>query len=396
MGCGEENNPYEKLDYLTIIPLERDLVVRVYSAYYMYYDGDVESYTHSEFEYKIGDNRYWTLAGGDYSVDYAPEGLKINVPLGSVLQLRADLDTFINSIDDTFSDDMDYMHINCDEPFAVCGTPISLLNEDLTRALTIHDVSQCCRRLFQRCTTLQEILNPKTFLPATSVPDNAYREMFINCTGLINAPELPAMELGYSCYYQMFTNCTSLKTAPKILPATTLYNSCYYGMFRGCESLVKAPKLPATKLPMYCYSFMFNDCTSLTSAPDISITTVNNECCAYMFGDCTSLVNAPKILSAMTLEYACYMGMFRNCISLVNAPELPATTLTTSCYGEMFEGCISLNYIKMLATDISGNYCLSDWVSGVASTGTFVKASSMNSLPTGEDGIPSGWTVING
>jgi hypothetical protein len=61
----------------------------------------------------------------------------------------------------------------------------------------------------------------------------------------------------------------------------------------------------------------------------------------------------------------------------------------------MFYGCNKLNYIKMLATDISARYCLTKWVNGVATTGTFIKASSMTSLPSGVNGIPSGWTVEN-
>ena len=61
----------------------------------------------------------------------------------------------------------------------------------------------------------------------------------------------------------------------------------------------------------------------------------------------------------------------------------------------MFYGCNKLNYIKMLATDISSSDCLYNWVNGVSSTGTFVKHPDMTSLPTGVDGIPEGWTVVN-
>jgi hypothetical protein len=49
----------------------------------------------------------------------------------------------------------------------------------------------------------------------------------------------------------------------------------------------------------------------------------------------------------------------------------------------------------MLATDISASRCLTNWVSSVSSTGTFVKSPEMTSLPTGESGIPSGWTVVD-
>ena len=59
----------------------------------------------------------------------------------------------------------------------------------------------------------------------------------------------------------------------------------------------------------------------------------------------------------------------------------------------MFSGCTNLNYIKMLATDISADGCLETWVNNVSSTGTFVKDPNMTSLPTGDSGIPNGWTV---
>lgn len=59
----------------------------------------------------------------------------------------------------------------------------------------------------------------------------------------------------------------------------------------------------------------------------------------------------------------------------------------------MFQGCTLVNRIECLATDISANSCLYNWVGGVSATGTFVKDASMTSWPTGNSGIPSGWTV---
>jgi hypothetical protein len=49
----------------------------------------------------------------------------------------------------------------------------------------------------------------------------------------------------------------------------------------------------------------------------------------------------------------------------------------------------------MLATNISALNCLSNWVKGVATNGTFTKSPSMTSLPNGDSGIPEGWTVID-
>jgi hypothetical protein len=112
-----------------------------------------------------------------------------------------------------------------------------------------------------------------------------------------------------------------------------------------------------------------------------------------MFNGCINLVSGPEILPANTLFDRCYKGMFSGCSSLINAPELPATALTEDCYRNMFSNCSSLNYIKCLATDISASDCTSNWVYGVANTGTFVKSPNMLSWTTGNSGIPSNWTV---
>ena len=203
-----------------------------------------------------------------------------------------------------------------------------------------------------------------------------------------------------ACFKGAFYLCTSLvEVAPDFLPATTLTESCYEYMFYGCTGLTTAPELPATTLEDSCYSRMFEGCKSLTSAPTLPATTLKSSCYYNMFYGCTGLTTAPE-LPATTLEDSCYSRMFEGCKSLTSAPTLPATTLADRCYEYMFSDCSNINYIKMLATDISGHYCLFRWVDGVASTGTFVKNKLMISLPVATssnyyEGIPSGWTVIN-
>lgn len=115
-----------------------------------------------------------------------------------------------------------------------------------------------------------------------------------------------------------------------------------------------------------------------------------------LFNNCSTITSAENlVLPATTLTNNCYRGMFDGCTSLTTAPDLPATTLASSCYQFMFQGCTSLNYIKCLATNISASRCTNSWVSGVSSTGTFVKNASMTRWTTGFNGIPSGWTVQN-
>ena len=161
--------------------------------------------------------------------------------------------------------------------------------------------------------------------------------LFMGCTSLTKAPDLPATMLTSYCYRSMFSGCTSLTQAPA-LPATMLASYCYYNMFSGCTSLTQAPALPATMLASYCYYNMFNRCTSLTQAPALPATTLANDCYSNMFYDCTSLTQAPA-LPATTLADSCYYAMFQGCTSLTQAPALPATTLADRCYDSMFRSC---------------------------------------------------------
>ncbi len=124
--------------------------------------------------------------------------------------------------------------------------------------------------------------------------------------------------------------------------------------------------LPATTLASYCYNSMFYGCTSLTVAPELPATTLANNCYNYMFSDCTGLTVAP---------------------------ELPATTLASYCYNFIFSGCTNLAYIKAMFTTTPGSSYTSSWVKNVKGTGTFVKNSAATWDVTGNNGVPTGWTV---
>ena len=196
---------------------------------------------------------------------------------------------------------------------------------------------------------------------------NCQFEVFGNVMSIIDSENFANANVIHEDLGNLFEDCTKLVNAENlILPATTLASGCYSGMFYGCTSLKTAPELPATTLANYCYSGMFNGCTSLKTAPE---------------------------LPATKLAEGCYQSMFYGCTSLKTAPELPATTLATNCYNYMFYGCSSLNYIKAMFTTTPKIDYTDDWVSGVASSGTFVKNSKATWNVTGVDGVPTGWTV---
>jgi len=164
--------------------------------------------------------------------------------------------------------------------------------------------------------------------------------LFCNCTGLVEAPQLPATELASVCYAGMFYGCTGLVDAPQ-LPATELTVCCYEGMFMHCTSLTEAPELPATELAANCYRSMFSDCTGLTEAPQLPATELPGWCYNYMFYGCTGLTEAPQ-LPATKMANGCYFGMFNGCTGLTTLPELPATILAEFCYEDMFKNCSSV------------------------------------------------------
>lgn len=171
-------------------------------------------------------------------------------------------------------------------------------------------------------------------------------------------------------FYGLFLNSESYNKLVSVssltLPSTTLSVGCYLNMFYNCRSLIDVPTLPAMNLADYCYSGMFNSCSSLTTAP---------------------------VLPATTLAPYCYGDMFYWCINLTTSPILPATTLVERCYTTMFQYCRSLNDVTSYANTING-LSLNSWLDGVSSTGTFHKLGTYN-YPSGKNGIPSGWTVVN-
>ena len=361
--CIEENevhfNKYVRnysKEYFTIEALEDG---NVYFKYQEWSPIETQRY----MEYSKDGGETWVRTN---NVDGDEAVMTIPMSEGEIAFVRGDNDTLAsyNEIEDWYYNPFFYSGIE----FSVYGNIMSLIHGD-------------------------------DFIGETTVTDYMFSSLFFDSYSqeldvqIINAENLilPATTLADYCYSTMFQGCSSLTTAPE-LPATTLADGCYTSMFGDCASLTTAPVLSATILADYCYSVMFGGCTSLTTAPVLSATILADGCYSSMFYACTGLTAAPE-LPATTLTDYCYSGMFNGCTSLTTAPELPATILVDLCYSSMFRGCTNLNYIKaMFITTPSVTYT-SNWVNGVASTGTFVKSSVAAWNVTGVHGVPSGWTV---
>ncbi len=161
-----------------------------------------------------------------------------------------------------------------------------------------------------------------------------------NIMSILDNGTCTQLSLPTAAFANLFRFSTGLVDISKLtLPATTLGEYCYHCTFLG-TSITEIPVLPATTLTSYCYNNMFNLCTNLTR---------------------------------------------------VTADKMPATTLADHCYRQMFSGCSSLNYIECGASNISATGCLENWLGGVSATGDFYNLGGVT-YPSGDSGIPSGWT----
>ena len=108
-------------------------------------------------------------------------------------------------------------------------------------------------------------------------------------------------------------------------------------------------------------------------------------------GDIMTLVDS----TGMTTEAPayCFYRLFYYCTALTKAPRITATASNSDTYANMFVGCTKLQYIEVDFTKWNTD-ATENWVSSIASTGTFVKPVA---LPTrfGSSNIPSGWTVMD-
>lgn len=168
-------------------------------------------------------------------------------------------------------------------------------------------------------------------------------------------------------FFHAFKDMTTLISASRLILPNSTYSGCYSNMFNGCTALTTAPALPATYLWEDCYNMMFYNCSSLTTAP--------------------------PTLPATSLANFCYYNMFHGCTALTKAPIIGGITKNYNCCISMFGGCSNLKEIRLTGSFNSRDET-TGWVEGVSSTGDFYKPSNVT-VPTGTNGIPTGWTVHN-
>ena len=133
-------------------------------------------------------------------------------------------------------------------------------------------------------------------------------EIFGNVMSLVkgkdNLEGADAIEAN-NAFYGLFSEGENLVNNDErllVLPATTLTEGCYDNMFSGCKGIEKAPELPAPKLEKGCYQEMFFDCAKLNSvkclASDVAASDALKD---FLKGAGTAAEKAPVIETATPL-----------------------------------------------------------------------------------------------
>lgn len=169
-----------------------------------------------------------------------------------------------------------------------------------------------------------------------------------------------------------------------------------YALFGNMQNkLIDAQDLviPFYKVGESGCSRLFFNCTALTNPCKMpNIANAAKSLFSNMYGGCTALTNVmilPKTLIGSTTN-SMFAGMYSSCTTLIDGGTIPNITQAGYCFNAMFQHCTNLARIEVYAN--TWNTANSqNWLDGVSPTGDFYNLGGAT-IPTGTNGIPSGWT----
>jgi len=106
-----------------------------------------------------------------------------------------------------------------------------------------------------------------------------------------------------NAFYGLFAGAEKLVNNTErllVLPATTLTEGCYQDMFNGCKGIEKAPELPAPKLEKNCYQEMFYDCAKLNHVKCLATDIKAENSTKDWLGKAGTEATGPKVLETAT------------------------------------------------------------------------------------------------
>lgn len=158
---------------------------------------------------------------------------------------------------------------------------------------------------------------------------------------------------------------------PKELPKRfVVLNDAGY-MYANCANLTKVMDLSNIRKIDYA-DYMYSNCTSLTEVLDNNNVNEVNDC-RYMYSGCTNLKTGMDLSKVKVIKKTKYSGI-------------------TKGFCNMYNNCSKLEEIIAPNISVWDTNKFTNWVKGVAAKGTFYKPKGLE-IPTGNNGIPTGWVV---
>ena len=134
-----------------------------------------------------------------------------------------------------------------------------------------------------------------------SMKTEIYGNVMSLLKGKDNLESATALE-AKNAFYGLFAGATNLVNNTErllVLPATTLTESCYQDMFNGCKGIEKAPELPAPKLEKNCYQEMFYDCAKLNHVKCLATDIKAENCTKDWLGKAGTEATETKVLESV-------------------------------------------------------------------------------------------------
>ena len=105
-----------------------------------------------------------------------------------------------------------------------------------------------------------------------------------------------------NAFYGLFAGAEKLVNSTEhklVLPATTLMEGCYQDMFNGCKGIEKAPELPASALVKDCYKEMFCDCAKLSHVACLATDVTASDCTKDWLGNAGTEATSKPVLESV-------------------------------------------------------------------------------------------------
>ena len=105
-----------------------------------------------------------------------------------------------------------------------------------------------------------------------------------------------------NAFYGLFAGAEKLVNSTEhklVLPATTLMEGCYQDMFSGCKGLEKAPELTAPALVKDCYKEMFCGCAKLSHVACLATDVTASDCMKDWLGNAGTEATSKPVLESV-------------------------------------------------------------------------------------------------